>query len=246
MKRILFIVGLALLTVGASLPPSQLAVFFQEPNVAGAPAGVTVTIITAAQDAATSSAMNANTTETAPVGSLVVVVLSASTGNTKTVTDSAGNTYTLNQSVTNAAGKTLLIYSTPVSNELASGGTVTVTPTGFTGLHWRAYKISSGESGGGHMDVTARSVNGFGTSHPTGTTGAVAEANEIAISAWAAATGTTYALATSTNLVSEASANVASQYVVGYFPINTGTASDVLTTGAAGSSGGLIAVYKTE
>lgn len=112
------------------------------------------------------------TTGTANIGDSIIVFLfsnknctSASNG-ISSVVDSAGNSYTRDVTVFDAAGTGACVYSASVSNQLISGSSITITYTGSSGWHSLIYKLSS-ILPSGRLDVIGTSDTGVNTTTPS-------------------------------------------------------------------------------
>jgi hypothetical protein len=142
--------------------------------------GTPTSILTPVTNSASGTAIS--TTVDTPIGSLIVVAVSAwnsLNGTVTSVTDSAGNSYTAVQRAANASEPypSAIFYSSNTPNDLPNGGTITATNSGGVTQNVAAYKIS-GANGG--IDVsTSTFVNGNTTLSLS--SGVLAVPNEILI-----------------------------------------------------------------
>lgn len=97
------------------------------------------------------------------------------------VTDTAGNAYTLISAANSAAVTAALAYC---SNALAlsAGDTITVTYSTTRHIAMRAYSVSGIASSA--IDVSATQTAGSGTSASVGPTGSTAQADELVFATW--------------------------------------------------------------
>jgi hypothetical protein len=192
------------------------------------------------------------TTADAPIGSLIVVLIAAwnsSNGTVSSVTDSAGNTYTLAAQGAATVGipyPSAIYFSSNTPNDLPNGGTITVTNSGAVNQSYGAWSVS-GCNGGLDTHTTG---NASGVTSSSLSTGALAQANEIvfgttstagSLSGLANSAGfTEIAFAPSGNAMAGAYDVVSSTSSVTYNPSWSGsiTVAQVLASFKATAAGG--------
>jgi len=191
-KRLTFI-ALGLWTLAAiSLVPLQanmpgtygvLVAISQKPNI-----GTPVSIGSSISTPVIKSSWTLTTTATVPASALIVVCTQHAFGSAQTITsitDGGFNTYT--NAVTNAFdASTQLIsacYYKENANQLAAGSIITVTLSANTLAQPSILNAAyvTGVIGSGSLDKTNSGLTSNGTAYASGTTGVLAQANEIAI-----------------------------------------------------------------
>ena len=119
-------------------------------------------------------------------GSLILVSISNHNSAAEvpdSVTDTAGNTYTLITAANSNAVTAVLAYCVGAS-ALASGDTITVTYSSARHIAMRAYSVS-GIVASSAFDVSATNAAGSGTAASVGPTSTTSQADELVFATWA-------------------------------------------------------------
>lgn len=186
---------------------------------------------------------------TAPAaGHLLILSVSESSFGVSTVTDSAGNTWTVD--ATKTSGTVTSVASTGQNiAALTTADTVTVTFSGAIGRAAAAiHEISGADTSGSRVDKTATGTYTTTTSRSAGTTATTTSANALV---WAAfgpnavetsfAAGTGYSNPSTSFYAASSAASIEFAYqIVG----TTGAYSPTGTGGATASGAGVTVVYK--
>lgn len=130
---------------------------------------------------------------------VVVAYMQATTAITPSVTDSVGNTYSVNSTTSNTGNGVLIIASAHNVTALASGGTITVTSSSSQTLISAAALSFDGLATSATFDVQAGQAVSLSTNWSSATTATTAQATELAIGAFAAHSNDgAFAMATNT------------------------------------------------
>lgn len=182
----IFTAGLAALLFQAQVFAQGLP--FPGPGMPAKPViGTPVTLGSTVSSAATRSSATHTTTAAIPAGSLAIVAVFAPFGGAQTISSISDGTNSYASAVTNAYdGSTQLvaaIYYKENAAAVSSSATITVTfsgstitqPTVISALYVTGVQTSS------PLDKTNSGTTSAGTTYASGTTGALTQANEIAI-----------------------------------------------------------------
>lgn len=134
---------------------------------------------------ASSATHTLTTTVVADVGETIIVIVTSSTvGRTlNTVTDSVGNTYTIDKTQNDANAGNVHIVSAPVTTQLPIGGVITATwASAITSVRGLAAMKVSGLISAGRVDVTTSGTNSSSAWNGFAA-GATTQADELLIAA---------------------------------------------------------------
>lgn len=146
------------------------------------PLGTPVALQSAAVSATSASSLALTTNANSPAGATIVVASHIGSNNTtiSSLTDSAGNSYSLAKAQTPDRSSSIWYSTTSVA--LPSGGTITATYSGSPGASGGSILAAASIVGltASPLDKTAGAIFNAATSQPSGATATLSQAKEVA------------------------------------------------------------------